>query len=73
MPKFLTNNRVTYNTVAGRIIQHDLYLDQGVKTTDSPTFGNLTVSGNTTIKGNLYVEGNTSVLDTLVVEFQEPL
>jgi hypothetical protein len=71
MPKFLTNNRVTYNTVAGRIIQHDLYLDQGVKTTDSPTFGNLTVSGNTTIKGNLYVEGNTSVLDTLVVEFQD--
>jgi len=36
-------------------------IDQNLNTTDSITFGNLTISGNTLIKGNLTVIGNTSI------------
>jgi hypothetical protein len=71
MPKPIVNNRINYQNSQGRIIQHDLYLNQSVKTGDSPTFSNLTLTGDATIKGNLYVEGNTSLLDTNVVEFRD--
>lgn len=71
MPKPLVNNRINYQNVYGRVIQHDLFLNQGVQTGDSPTFANLQVSGDTTIEGNLYVEGNTSIFNTNVVEFED--
>lgn len=71
MPKPLVNNKITYNNIHGRIIQHDEYLNQGVQTGDSPTFANLQVTGDTTVEGNLYVQGNTTILDTNVIEFED--
>jgi hypothetical protein len=71
MPKPIVNNRINYQNTQGRIIQHDLYLNQGVRSGDSPTFSNLRLTGDATIEGNLYVEGNTSLLDTAIVEFRD--
>lgn len=71
MPKELVNNRINYQNVYSRIIQHDLFLGQGVKSGDSPTFANLTLTGDATIQGNLYVEGNTTLLNTNVIEFED--
>ncbi len=71
MPKHLINNRIDYQNVYGLVSKHDLWLNQGVKTTDSPTFANLMISGETTVQGNLYVEGNTTILNTNVIEFED--
>lgn len=71
MPKPLVNNRIDYQNTYGLVSKHDLWLNQGVKTTDSPTFANLVVSGDSTINGNLYVEGNTTILNTNVIEFED--
>lgn len=71
MPKPIFNNRINYQNINGRAIQHDLYLNQNVRNTGSPTFANLRITGNTTLEGNLYVEGNTTVLDTIVTEFKD--
>lgn len=71
MPKELVNNRINYHNNYGRVIQHDIYLNQGVRDDDSPTFSNLRLTGDATIEGNLYVEGNTTVLSTSVVEFED--
>jgi|688.fasta_scaffold10145_3 hypothetical protein len=71
MPKPVINNRINSQDVYGIVSRHDLWLNQGVKTTDSPTFANLIVSGETTVQGNLYVEGNTTILNTNVIEFED--
>lgn len=71
MSKPIVNNRINFQNSQGRVIQHDLYLNQGVRTTDSPTFSSLRLTGDATIQGNLYVEGNTSVLNNSVVEFKD--
>jgi hypothetical protein len=71
MPKPIVNSRINYATLDGRVIQHDLYLNQSVRDGDSPTFANLQLTGNATIQGNLYVDGNVSMLDTNVVEFKD--
>lgn len=71
MPKPLVNNKIVYQNIHGRIIQHDLYLDQGVQQGDSPTFANIQLTGNATIEGNLYVYGNTTILDSIVLEFED--
>lgn len=71
MSKPIVNNRLNYQNAYARIIQHDLFLSQGVRERDSPTFDNLTLTGNATIQGNLYVEGNTALLNTNVIEFED--
>ena len=71
MPKILVNNRINYNTKDGRIIQHDIWLNQSLTTTSSPTFANLQLTGDATIQGNLYVEGNASILNTNIVNFED--
>ena len=71
MPKFVSNNRINYQNAYGRIIYHDLLLNQGVRVEDSPRFDNLVLSGDATIQGNLYVEGNTSILETNIVQFKD--
>ena len=71
MPKPIVNNKITYQNSYGRIIQHEEYLNQGVRKDDSPTFGSLQLTGDATIEGNLYVEGNTTILDTNVIEFED--
>jgi hypothetical protein len=71
MPKELVNNRINYSDRDGRVIQHDIWLNQPVTSTSSPTFGNLQVNGDTVIDGNLYVGGNTTVLNNTVIEFQD--
>ena len=71
MPKPIINNKIIYPTIFGRISDHDTFLNQGVKIDDSPTFGGLYVTGDSTITGNLYVEGNTTVLGTNVIEFED--
>lgn len=71
MPKQLANNRIINHDSLGIVLQHDLWLDQGVTISASPTFSNLNITGDTTIEGNLYVLGNTTVLDTNVIEFED--
>lgn len=71
MSKSIVNNRINSSNIYGRTIQHDIYLNQGVRSGDSPTFNNLLLTGNATISGNLYVEGNTSLLDTNTVQFKD--
>lgn len=71
MPKQLANNRIINHDSLGVLLQHDLWLDQGLTISASPTFSNLNITGDTTIEGNLYVLGNTTVLDTNVTEFED--
>lgn len=73
MPKPLINNKIIYNNFYGRISAHDVYLNQGVRTYDSPTFNNLVLTGDALISGNLYVEGNTSIFNNNIIEFQDNL
>ena len=71
MPKPLVNNKIIYPNLFGRIAQHELFLNQGVRAGDSPTFANLQLTGDATIEGNLYVQGNTTVLNTNIIEFED--
>lgn len=71
MSKPISNNKIIYQNVYGRIAQHEGYLNQGVRNEDSPTFANLQLTGDATIEGNLYVHGNTTILNTNVVEFED--
>lgn len=71
MPKELVNNRINYCDISGRVIQHDIWLDQSLTSSSAPTFGNLQVTGDTIIDGNLYVGGNTTVLNNTVIEFRD--
>ena len=71
MPKPALNNRNNRLNVYGRVIAHDLFLNQGVSNNDSPTFANLYLTGDATISGNLYVEGNTAILNSNVIEFED--
>ena len=71
MPKPIVNNKIIYPNIYGRISAHDTFLNQGVRNDDSPTFGGLYITGDSTINGNLYVEGNTTILGTNVIEFED--
>jgi hypothetical protein len=71
MPKPALNNRNNRINVYGRVIAHDIFVNQGVSNNDSPTFASLFLTGDATIAGNLYVEGNTAVLNTNVIEFED--
>jgi hypothetical protein len=46
-------------------------LNQGVKTTDSPTFADVTITGDANVLGNLFVEGNANILDTNIFQFED--
>jgi len=70
-PKPISNNRIDYRSMGGIVNRLDSFVNQAVSNNSSPTFGNLHVSGDTTINGNLYVEGNTTVIDTLLSEFTD--
>lgn len=71
MSKPVINNRVIYNNLLGRVAQHDIFVNQGVTTGDSPTFNDIFILGDASITGNLYVEGNTTILNTNVLEFED--
>jgi len=71
MPKPLVNNKIVYQNIFGRVIQHDLWLNQSVQSGSSPTFANLQLTGDATIDGNLYVKGNTTTLNSSVIEFED--
>lgn len=71
MPKQLANNRIINHDSLGVLLQHDLWLDQDLTVSSSPTFSNMNITGDTTIEGNLYVLGNTTVLDTNIIEFED--
>ena len=71
MPKPLVNNKIIYQNINGLVSKHDNYLNQGVKTIDSPTFANINITGDATVEGNLFVEGNTTILNTNVTEFED--
>ena len=73
MSKQLVNNKIVYQNIYGRVIQHELFLNQGVQSGDSPTFSNIQLTGDATIEGNLYVLGNASILDTNILEFEDNL
>jgi hypothetical protein len=69
--KEIVNNKIIYNNVLGILSNFQTFINQGVKTYDSPTFANLSITGNTVISGNLYVEGNTAVFNTNVSELED--
>ena len=71
MSKEIVNNRINYTNIYGRVASHDILLNQGVKSGDSPTFANLTLTGNAVIQGNLFVDGNTAILNTNILEFKD--
>ena len=71
MPKPIVNNKIIYQNVYGLVAKHESFLSQGVREGDSPTFANLVLTGDGTIRGNLYVEGNTTILNTNVIEFED--
>jgi hypothetical protein len=71
MPKLVLNSRISYNNVYGRVNQHDIWLNQYVTSTSSPTFANLQLTGDAYIEGNLYVEGNTTIFNTDITEIQD--
>lgn len=71
MPKPLVNGKIIYPNMYGRLAQHDIFLSQGVREGDSPTFANLQLTGDAVVEGNLYVRGNATVLDTNVTEFED--
>ena len=71
MPKELVNNRINYSDRDGRILQHDIWLNQSLTTLSSPTFANLQISGDTVLDGNLFVGGNSTILSNTVIEFQD--
>jgi hypothetical protein len=71
MPKPALNNRNNRINVYGRVIAHDLFVNQGVSNNDSPTFASIFLTGDATIAGNLYVEGNTAILNSNVIEFED--
>lgn len=71
MPKPVINNSITYQNIHGLVNRHESYLNQGVKFSDSPTFANICLTGNTIVGGNLFVEGNTTILNTNVIEFED--
>lgn len=64
-------NKPTFNNSLGRILQHELYLNQAVTTNSSPTFNNLLLTGDATINGSLFVYGNTTLLETNLIEFED--
>mgnify|MGYP000253180934 CR=1 FL=1 len=71
MTKPVVNNKIIYQNINGLVARHDSWLNQSIKTYDSPTFVNITINGDSTIRGNLYVEGNTTILNTNVIEFED--
>jgi hypothetical protein len=71
MPKPIVNNKIIYQNVYGLVSKHEGFLSQGVRQGDSPTFANLLLTADATIRGNLYVEGNTTLLNTNVIEFED--
>jgi len=71
MPKPVYNSRIDYNNKNGKINMFDIWLNQALRTTDSPTFGNLAITGDCTIDGNFYVYGNTSILSSNVIQVKD--
>jgi len=72
MPKPVVNARIYNNiTPSGRIIQHDIWLNQSVRSSSNPTFGGLQVTGDAVIEGNLTVQGDTTILSTNVIQFED--
>lgn len=70
--KPLTNNRpLNVANIFGRVVEHDIFLDQGVLQDSSPTFANLSITSDLSVGGNLYVEGNMAILNTNIVEFKD--
>ena len=71
MPKPVAENRINISNIGVIVNRVDTQINQAVTSNSSPTFGSLCISGDATINGNLYVEGNTTVIDSLVSEFQD--
>lgn len=71
MPKPIVNNKIIFQNSYGRIMQFSNWLNQGLRTGDSPTLASLQLTGDATVEGNLYVQGNTSILDSNVIEFED--
>jgi hypothetical protein len=64
MPKTLGFGRIE-TSVLSTIDKHEEYLNQNVRTTSSPSFVNMNLTGNMTIGGSLTVQGGITNLDTI--------
>lgn len=73
MPKVLTNSRDNILSIYSIINTYSSYVDQPVSITSSPTFANLTLTGNAEINGDLTVSGNTTIIATDAVMIKDNL
>ena len=71
MPKLLNNPRDNHLTLSGLVDLHELWLDQSLTVTSSPTFDNLNITDSVTIGGNLTVNGSTTIISTDVLTIKD--
>lgn len=71
MAKEVVNGKINISNIHGRVIKHDLWLNQALHTTDSPTFANISITGDTVVGGSLYVLGNATIIDSNLIEFDD--
>ncbi len=71
MAKPIVNNQIVYQNLLGRVLEHEVFLNQSVLIQSSPTFANINISNDAVINGNLYVYGNTSIFDSNITEFED--
>lgn len=66
MPKIPSNDKIDYFSLSGSVIKHDIWVDQGLKIVDSPTFSNLTITNDLNVEGGLII--NTSNTSSILVK-----
>lgn len=71
MTKLNLNSRIDKYSLNGKVADHDLLLDQAVKTDSDVIFNSLDITTNLTIGGNLTVSGSTTVISTDVVQIKD--
>ncbi len=71
MPKTNAPHRINSGTYFGRVEVHDTYLNQPVRTTSSPTFANMQMTGSLDVQGSLTVHGMQTVLSTDIVQVKD--
>ncbi len=71
MPKVLTNSRDNFLSVYSLVDIQSSYVSQPLTPTSSPTFNNLTLTGDAQIDGNLTVTGNTTIVGTDILMIKD--
>ena len=62
-PKPVTNSRILKSSRDYRLWEIDSWVDQAVTTSSNPTFGNVEITGDLSVRGDTYLYGNTLVVE----------